>query len=74
MSILLCRYRKAARIGHAKLLIVTTPSAIITETIVGVIHNKQVYPNPDINYRFAEGDFVAVMGDKFQIKCFKELV
>ncbi|MBF0101153.1 MAG: cation:proton antiporter [Desulfobacterales bacterium] len=43
-------------------------------SILSVIHNKKVYPNPDINYCFTQGDFVAVMGDTHQIKNFKQLI
>ncbi len=43
-------------------------------SVVGIVHNKKVIPNPDIHYRFAEGDSVAVMGNIEQIEAFKKLV
>jgi CPA2 family monovalent cation:H+ antiporter-2 len=40
-------------------------------SVVGVLHGKQIYPNPDISFRFTKGDFVAVMGNRHQIESFK---
>jgi CPA2 family monovalent cation:H+ antiporter-2 len=39
-------------------------------SVVGVLHGKEVYPNPDIHFRFSSGDFVAVMGNRDQIEAF----
>ncbi len=43
-------------------------------SVVGILHDKKVFPNPDIHYRFAEGDSVAVMGNIEQIGAFKKFV
>ncbi|RPH47404.1 MAG: hypothetical protein EHM85_19915 [Desulfobacteraceae bacterium] len=43
-------------------------------SVVGIVHDKKVFPNPDIHYRFAEGDSVAVMGNIEQIGAYKKLV
>jgi CPA2 family monovalent cation:H+ antiporter-2 len=43
-------------------------------SVVGVLHDQEVYPNPDINFRFTKGDFVAVMGNGHQIDEFKNFI
>jgi len=43
-------------------------------SVVGIVRDKKVFPNPDIGFRFAEGDSVAVMGNIQQIGNFKKLV
>ncbi|RPJ16103.1 MAG: portal protein [Desulfobacteraceae bacterium] len=43
-------------------------------SVVGILNDKKVFPNPDIRYRFAEGDSVAVMGNSEQIGALKKLV
>ena len=42
-------------------------------SVVGIIRNGKVFPNPDITYRFASGDFVGVMGDRQQLETFQKL-
>ncbi len=51
-------------------------AAIRTKTgasIVGIIHEKQFYSNPKIDYTFHEGDLVAVVGNKHERDEFKKL-
>ncbi len=43
-------------------------------SIVGVLRNDIFRPNPDAEYTFADGDLVAVMGDKNQRESFLKLV
>lgn len=43
-------------------------------SVVGVIRDDGVQPNPDVGYRFQKGDFVAVMGSSNQIQAFREMV
>jgi K+:H+ antiporter len=43
-------------------------------SIVGVLRNDIFRPNQDAEYTFANGDLVAVMGNKHQRKTFLELV
>ncbi len=42
-------------------------------SIVGVMRNGDLQPNPGADYRFAGGDLVAVMGDAQQIAAFQTL-
>ncbi len=43
-------------------------------TVVGVIRDGTLYPNPEINYRFACGDLAAVIGQPTQLATFQALV
>lgn len=43
-------------------------------SIIGIVQDKQVIPNPDIHYRFAKGDLLAVMGKLEQIDSVKALI
>lgn len=42
-------------------------------SVVGVIRDGAIVPNPDISYRFAVGDFVGVMGTMQQRDAFQKL-
>jgi CPA2 family monovalent cation:H+ antiporter-2 len=42
-------------------------------SVVGVLHNGELYPNPDAAYHFASGDVVAVMGNPEQLVAFQKL-
>ena len=42
-------------------------------SVVGVIRDGELYPNPDANYQFAVGDLVAVMGNMQQLAAFQTL-
>jgi len=42
-------------------------------SLVGVIRNGTLQPNPGPEFRFAEGDAVAVMGRPEQYEAFQEL-
>ncbi len=55
-------------IGEAKLRSQTGVS------VVGVMRDGELYPNPDADYRFASGDLVAVMGDSHQLVAFQTLI
>lgn len=39
--------------------------------VVGVVHQNQIFPNPELNQQFHTGDFVAVMGNNEQLALFK---
>jgi CPA2 family monovalent cation:H+ antiporter-2 len=41
-------------------------------SVVGIIQDGQVHPNPDADHRFLPRDFVAVLGNKDQIEAFRE--
>ena len=43
-------------------------------SVVGVMRDGQLLPNPDGTYRFAAGDVVAVMGNREQLVAFQDLV
>jgi CPA2 family monovalent cation:H+ antiporter-2 len=43
-------------------------------SIVGVIHQGTLSPNPDVDYRFTAGDMMAVIGTAEQIASFQELL
>ena len=43
-------------------------------SVVGVMRNGNLHPNPNANYRFASGDLLAVMGDAQQLAAFQALV
>ena len=43
-------------------------------SVVGVIHNKRFLSNPGVDYKFANGDMVAVMGNTEQQSAFKTLL
>lgn len=43
-------------------------------SVVGVMRNGELYPNPDADYRFASGDLVAIMGDSQQLVVFQTLM
>lgn len=38
--------------------------------VVGIVHDNQLYPNPDLDYQFSASDFVAVMGNAEQLGAF----
>lgn len=40
-------------------------------SVVGVIHERKVCPNPGTGYVFEKGDFLALMGDSGQIESFR---
>ncbi|MCB0016229.1 MAG: cation:proton antiporter [Anaerolineales bacterium] len=42
-------------------------------SIVGIIHDGQLYTNPERSYRFSKGDLVAVMGNIEQLAAFQTL-
>ena len=42
-------------------------------TVVGVIRDETLQPNPDSDYRFAPGDFVGVIGERSQLEAFQAL-
>ncbi len=42
-------------------------------TVVGILHQGDLYTNPDRTYQFAQGDFVAVMGSATQLGAFQKL-
>jgi len=62
---------KSPLIGHTiqELKIRTRTGA----SVVGVIHKEKVLANPDINYRFRQGDLVGVMGNSEQLESFRKL-
>lgn len=41
-------------------------------SIVGVIHGRDVLPNPDLDYRFESNDLLAVMGNPEQLSTFQQ--
>ena len=43
-------------------------------SVVGVIHGREVLPNPDLDYRFASNDLIAVMGNPQQLSSFQLFV
>jgi monovalent cation:H+ antiporter-2, CPA2 family len=43
-------------------------------SIVGVMRNDTLMPNPDATYRFLAGDFLAVLGTPEQIAAFQEVL
>lgn len=43
-------------------------------SVVGVLHERNILPNPDIHYRFAKGDWIAIMGNAEQIEAFGRLL
>ena len=52
-------------------------SAIRRQTgvsVVGIMRDGALSPNPDTAYRFASGDFVAVMGSPQQLAVFQKLL
>ena len=55
-------------IGEAKLRSQTGVS------VVGVMRDGELYPNPDADYQFASDDLVAVMGDSQQLVAFQTLI
>jgi len=42
-------------------------------SVVGIIHNGELYPNPDASYQFTAGDLVAAMGNAEQLAAFQRL-
>lgn len=42
-------------------------------SIVGIIHGKEFYSNPKVNYTFQKGDFVAVVGNAHERNEFNKL-
>lgn len=42
-------------------------------SVVGIIQDGKIQPNPDADCRFLPGDFVALLGNKDQIEAFREL-
>ena len=42
-------------------------------SVVGVMRNGKLHPNPDADYQFSVGDFVAVMGNSEQLVAFQAL-
>jgi CPA2 family monovalent cation:H+ antiporter-2 len=43
-------------------------------SVVGVMRNGELYPNPDADYQFTIGDLVAVMGNSEQLVVFQTLI
>jgi len=43
-------------------------------SVVGVLHERSILPNPDIHYRFAQGDWIAIMGNAEQIEAFGRML
>lgn len=43
-------------------------------SVVGVIHNGELHPNPNADYRFSAGNLVAVMGNFEQLADFRTLI
>jgi len=43
-------------------------------SIVGIIHGREVYPNPEPDYMFTQKDLLAVMGNPQQLSVFQELI
>jgi len=43
-------------------------------SVVGVMRDGSLHPNPDANFRFAAGDLLAVMGDAQQLTAFQTWV
>lgn len=42
-------------------------------SVVGVMRENRLHPNPQADYRFASGDLIAVMGDARQLEAFQTL-
>jgi len=42
-------------------------------SVVGVMRDGELYPNPDADYQFTVGDLVAVMGNSEQLATFQAL-
>lgn len=40
-------------------------------SVVGVLRNQQLFANPEPNYRFMDGDILAILGDKHQQEAFR---
>jgi CPA2 family monovalent cation:H+ antiporter-2 len=43
-------------------------------SVVGVMRDGNLHPNPNANYRFASGDLLAVMGNVQQLAAFQTLI
>jgi CPA2 family monovalent cation:H+ antiporter-2 len=43
-------------------------------SVVGVMRDGELYPNPDADYQFSVGDLVAVMGNSEQLSAFQTLM
>lgn len=43
-------------------------------SVVGIIHDRKVYPNPDTGYCFAKDDLLALMGNSEQIESFRNFL
>lgn len=43
-------------------------------SVVGVMHNGKLHPNPNAEYQFSVGDLVAVMGNFEQLAAFQTLI
>ncbi|MBF0121047.1 MAG: cation:proton antiporter [Desulfobacterales bacterium] len=43
-------------------------------SVVGIIRDKELYPNPDINYYFAAGDLIAIIGSQQQLDSFQKFI
>jgi CPA2 family monovalent cation:H+ antiporter-2 len=84
---LVARLQSATRLLELTWLTITTDSPIVGKTIreldirtqtgvsiVSVMHDGRLLPNPDGDYCFAADDIAAVMGDNDQLATFQEMV
>ncbi len=80
------RLQKAARLLPVNWVGLSADSPLVGQTIesaeirtrtgasvVGILHEAELYENPERSYRFSNGDFVAVMGNKEQLAAFQNL-
>lgn len=81
------RLQSATRLLELTWITITAASPIVGKTIreldirtrtgvsiVSVLHDGRLLPNPDGDYRFVVGDIAAVMGNVEQLTAFQELV
>ncbi|MBT7888158.1 MAG: portal protein, partial [Deltaproteobacteria bacterium] len=83
---ILSHLRRASDLLELSWILVTEESPLIGNTvktleirknmgvsIVGVVNGRDVLPNPDLNYCFAQNDLLAVMGNPQQLSSFQQL-
>ncbi len=82
---ILSHLRRASDLLELTWILVTENSPLIGNTvktldirkkigvsIVGVVHGRDVLPNPDLDYHFANKDLLAVMGNPQQLSSFQQ--
>ncbi len=84
---ILSRLQRASDLLELTWILVTENSPLIGNTVktldirknigvsvVGVVHGRDVLPNPDLDYRFAYKDLLAVMGNPQQLVTFQQFI